>query len=77
MKKSTFKNGVILVDDNVIYHHFMQKCIERLNLRVPFYFYSTADEIFDHLHMVDIGKYPMPGLILLDIHLRGISGFDI
>ena len=66
-------------DENAVF--FMRFGFEQAGLQNPLQVATTGQEAIDYLAgnapFADRGKYPLPGLVLLDVNLPMVPGFDV
>lgn len=74
----SIKNGgpIILVDDDAEQHVLMKRCYELSNRSNELIFLSSAEACLQYLAKVSKKELPMPELILLDINMPGVDGFQ-
>jgi len=63
------ESSILVVDDDTINLHLMKKILEKQG-----YYVRTAEDGYHALEIIDHEK---PGLILLDLMLPGMSGYDV
>jgi|SRR5579859_5720000 len=71
----------LLVEDNEDDALLLKKAFERGNLMNPLHWLKTGEEALDYLkgtgRFTNRKEYPLPAILLLDLKLPGISGFDV
>ena len=71
----------LLVDDDVNDAAFVIRCLRKARVINPVHWVTTGEEALEYLN--GTGKYgnrevyPLPTLMLLDLKLPGMSGFDV
>lgn len=71
----------LLVDDDVNDAAFVIRCLRKAKVINPLHWVTTGEEALEYLN--GTGKYgnrevyPLPALVLLDLKLPGMSGFDV
>lgn len=68
---------IVMVDDSEDDIVIAQRCHRRAGLRNPFVALPGGQPLLDHLAQVEAGRAPMPALVLLDINMPDISGFEV
>jgi len=73
--------GILLVEDEPAHAELTKRAIRKAGNANRIHIVSDGEEAFDYLYnrgkYEDKVKYPMPGLILLDIKLPGIDGIEV
>lgn len=67
---------VVMVDDCVDDILLARLCYRKSGLPNPFISFESAEELLEHLGQVREGQSPMPGIVLLDINMPGLDGFQ-
>ncbi len=74
-------SDILLVEDEPAHAELTERAIRKAGNANRIQIVSDGEEAFDYLYnrgkYEDKVKYPMPGLILLDIKLPGIDGVDV
>lgn len=65
-----------MVDDNDTDAYLAQRCYERSGLENEFVHIRSGEDLIDHLGKVEAGDENMPGLVLLDVNMPVMSGFE-
>jgi len=72
---------ILLVEDDAAHAELTERAIRKAGNANRVQIVTDGEEAFDYLYnrgkYKDKVKYPMPGLILLDIKLPGIDGIEI
>jgi CheY-like chemotaxis protein len=68
---------VILVDDNAGDALIARSCYEESALTNPFLTMATGRELLAYLDEVVAGRAPVPALVLLDIAMPEMNGFEV
>lgn len=71
-------NGpVMVVDDNADEQFITRKCFERTRLaHYDLVFLESGQRLLDYLQDVRAERSPLPALVLLDINMPGLTGFE-
>lgn len=67
---------VLIVDDNETDVFLTRRCYEKSNLRNEFIWLSSGADVLDYLGKVERSEAPMPALVLLDVNMPGMDGFE-
>lgn len=70
-------NEIWLIDDDPMELHLAQRFVKLSNLKNELVTFNSAEELFDCLDEVDSGKRQCPALLLVDIRMPRMSGFDV
>ena len=72
---------ILLVEDNRMDVELTLDAFQEARLLNTIYVTSTGQEALDYMfgrgQYADRGRYPLPNLILLDLKLPGIDGFEV
>jgi CheY-like chemotaxis protein len=72
---------ILLVEDEPAHAELTKRAIRKAGNANRIFIVSDGEEAFDYLYhrgkYEDKDKYPLPGLILLDIKLPGIDGIEV
>jgi len=73
--------GILIVEDEPAHAELTKRAIRKAGNANQVHIVSDGEEAFDYLYnrgkYEDKDKYPIPGLILLDIKLPGIDGIEV
>ncbi len=71
-------NGpLIMVDDNLIDIRLIERALNHAQLGVEFLAFSSGELFLKHVDAIRTGTQVAPTLVLLDINMPGMSGFDV
>jgi CheY-like chemotaxis protein len=70
-------NPIIMVDDNEGDLYIAERYYEKSKLSNPFMLMRDGPSLLDYLISVEAGREPMPVLVLLDINMPGMDGFEV
>lgn len=77
---ATHLKAVLIVEDDSKDFQLVDRELRKMKLRNPVHHVSTVDEMMEYMSgggkFGDRSKYPMPALILLDMHLFDGDGLD-
>jgi CheY-like chemotaxis protein len=72
---------ILIVEDEPAHAELTKRAIRKAGNANRIFIVSDGEEAFDYLYhrgkYEDNAKYPLPGLILLDIKLPGIDGIEV
>jgi CheY-like chemotaxis protein len=68
---------VVIVDDNVDDTRTAQRCYQRSKLTNPMICFGSGEDFLVYLDQVKDGLQPLPVLVLLDIRMPRMDGFDV
>ncbi len=71
------ENDIILVDDNDIEIMLARANLARSQLRNGLLAFMSGPEFIDHMSQVKAGQQPMPPLVLLDLRMPLMDGFEV
>lgn len=67
---------VVMVDDSPDDILIARRCYRRAGLPNPFLTLDGGMALLEHLRAVEAGEAPMPALVLLDINMPDLNGFE-
>lgn len=73
-------SAILLVEDNEHDVYAVRRALAKAGVRNPFIHFSTGEELFDYLltkNAVNINNKILPAIILLDLNLPSIAGYDV
>lgn len=72
---------ILLVDDDDSYQLLMPRAVEKADVQISFRFAADGDETMKYLGgkgpYSDRRKYPFPDLMLLDLKMPRVNGFEV
>lgn len=71
------KNEIVLVDDNEIDSNFIRRCHEMSSLDNQLICFSSGYDFLNHMKLVKSGAKEIPAVVLLDINMPGVNGFEV
>ncbi len=76
MLKVKAHGPIVMVDDNRSDFRIAEIYFKRSRLQRPFVYLSSGEALLAHLEAVTRGEAPVPALVLLDVNMPGLSGFE-
>ncbi|MCB0415315.1 MAG: response regulator [Bdellovibrionales bacterium] len=70
-------NEIIMVDDSEVDSYIIQKCLVRSKLKNKFVYFDSGDKFLNYMHQVESGNSPVPAVVLLDINMPMMDGFEV
>lgn len=67
---------VVMVDDSADDLVIAERCYRRSHLANAFVTLSGGRALVEHIEAVDRGEQPMPAIVLLDINMPDMTGFE-
>ena len=72
---------ILLAEDNDDDVALIQFALRKANVSLPVHVVSDGEEVLSYLNgsgnYADRSKYPIPQLLLLDLRLPGLNGFEV
>lgn len=79
--KLTKGTAILIADDDENDVFFVRRAFERVGLVNPLFVTHDGQEAIDYLQGLppyqDRAQYPLPGLLLLDLKMPRVNGFDV
>lgn len=66
-----------MIDDDPLDLRIARRCHARSGIERPLCTFEEADDLFAYLDAADRGEAPPPSLLLVDIRMPVISGFEV
>ncbi|MEZ4742330.1 MAG: response regulator [Bdellovibrionota bacterium] len=73
----TRKKDIVFVDDNEDYLRIVEIFYGQSTLKNPIKFFQSGEKFLKYMNDVNNGIYSPPSLVLLDIRMPGLNGFDV
>lgn len=70
-------NEIVLVDDDDVDSHFVELCLKESSLQNAFLYFNSGEKFLVYMKSVSQGEASMPAIVLLDINMPRIGGFEI
>lgn len=70
------RRPIIMVDDNETDLDIGRRFYQYSKLENPFLTFSSGTELLEHLAKVEQGEEPFPAVVLLDVNMPQLSGFE-
>jgi CheY-like chemotaxis protein len=75
------EKSILLVEDNEDDAYLMTRALRTAEIDSPVHVVTDGEQAMDYLkgtgRYIDRGEYPLPSLILLDLKLPRVSGFEV
>ncbi|HPF40917.1 MAG TPA: response regulator [Phycisphaerae bacterium] len=68
---------IIVVDDDEMELMLAQRYVERSKLTNPLITFSSGQQVLDHLELVAAGNHKVPALIMMDVRMPMLDGFEV
>lgn len=70
-------NEIVMVDDSETDIFLTRRFLKKSQLRNPFISFSNGPDFLDYMEEVRQGRQRQPALVLLDINMPVMTGFDV
>lgn len=71
------QNEIIVVDDSLIDFRFLQRCFANSKVANTVVHFPSGTGFLKHMNQVKQGQAPMPALVLLDVRMPVMDGFEV
>ncbi|WP_309386005.1 response regulator [Cerasicoccus frondis] len=68
---------ILMVDDSPIDVTIAKKYYQRSSLTNPLIVFSGGEAFLEHMDLVKYNEVEYPGMVLLDINMPNMDGFDV
>ena len=72
---------ILVAEDDPTDAYFFERAFKRAGLPVALHFVGDGQEVLDYLagagQFADRARYPLPHLVLLDLHMPKLDGFEV
>ncbi len=68
---------IVMVDDDELDIEIVARCLAKSNLRNRFVAFEDAHDFLDYMDRVADGEEEMPAIVLVDINMPRMSGFEV
>jgi CheY-like chemotaxis protein len=72
---------ILVAEDDPTDAYFFERAFRRAGLPVALHFVSDGQEVRDYLqgagYFADRARYPLPQVVLLDLHMPRMDGFEV
>jgi len=76
-----YRKAILVADDSLEDAFILKRAFERAGMAVPLLFVKDGQELIDYLsgldQFADRQNHPMPRLLLLDLKMPKMDGFDV
>lgn len=69
-------NEIVMVDDSELDIQIAQRCMRRSKVTNTFIGLLSAEKLYDYLEEVKNKERSLPAIVLLDINMPGIDGYE-
>lgn len=73
----TSEGPIVMVDDNPGDRSLASRCFRRSRLANDWITFPSGVAFLDYIEGVKAGAQPMPALVLLDLNMPAMTGFDV
>lgn len=77
LDEKTRSGPVVVIDDEELDIEAVERALAKSRLDRPLLKFSDGPPFIDHLQRIKAGDEPYPMLVLLDINMPEMSGFDV